>query len=233
MDNIKLLGVGAIVSAVVALAVNGLRAPTPITIQPSPVTVQSAPINVQPAPVVVQNGQTAQVQAAPVQAFGSLAGPDIPSQYLQWGGVYQYNVGVPISATSSMLCVISSPPATSTPTVLGIRFETNPIGAFSLDISTTTSTGYGSSTPAFIASAPVAATPSRPIIWVPGIATTTLKGVLGGPNLINVSDNGTFTGESLWMLPPNTNISFRVATATPNALSSYDTGKCVGSFLVI
>ena len=165
--------------------------------------------------------------------FGALAGPDIPSPYLQWGGVYEYRTGAAIAATSSMLCDLTSPPATSTPRILGITFDSNDIGAFSMDISTTTSLGYGSSTPAFIASAPVAAAVIRPVVWTFGTATTTSKGVWGSYNLSILSDAGTQTGESSFSLPPNTHITFRVATATPRTLTAYSTGHCSGAFLVI
>lgn len=46
--------------------------------------------------------------------FGSLAGPNIPSQYLTWGDVSTYNYTDTFNQASTTVCSITSPAATST-----------------------------------------------------------------------------------------------------------------------
>lgn len=62
--------------------------------------------------------------AAPSQTtVGSLTGPDIPSPYLKWGGLPEYQAGVPLIQGASTTCAIQSPAATSTLISAGIRFD--------------------------------------------------------------------------------------------------------------
>lgn len=73
--------------------------------------------------------------AQTVQQFGSLAGPDIPSPYLKWGGGIGLVVrptGVALTTATTTPCAIQSPAATSTLEVAGIR----------LDVSSSTATTW-------------------------------------------------------------------------------------------
>ncbi len=55
--------------------------------------------------------------------LGALAGPDIPSPYLHWGGVRTYNAGSGLTAAASTTCSLQSPAATSTLVEAGINFD--------------------------------------------------------------------------------------------------------------
>lgn len=58
---------------------------------------------------------TASAPAQPAtKSFGSLAGPDIPSPYLNWGGVQEYRASSGLNQASTTVCTLQSPAATST-----------------------------------------------------------------------------------------------------------------------
>lgn len=67
-------------------------------------------------------------------AFGSLAGPDIPSPYLNWGGVRQYNGGMALRQATTTVCAIQSPVSTSTLVEAGVRFDVSSSTATIVDI---------------------------------------------------------------------------------------------------
>lgn len=62
---------------------------------------------------------------APVveNAFGALAGPDIPSPYLMWGNVREYRGGQALTQATTTPCAIQSPAATSTLVELGVKVD--------------------------------------------------------------------------------------------------------------
>ena len=55
--------------------------------------------------------------------FGALAGPDIPSPYLNWGGMRQWNNGLSFTQATTTPCAIQSPAATSTLVEAGVRVD--------------------------------------------------------------------------------------------------------------
>lgn len=63
--------------------------------------------------VLVPQAEKAQ-PSQPGQQLGSLTGPDIPSPYLQWGGVTSYQTGTTFSQASTTVCSMQAPAATST-----------------------------------------------------------------------------------------------------------------------
>lgn len=151
---------------------------------------------------------------------GALPGPDIASPYLRWGNVAQYNAGPAMIATSSVQCAYQFT-ATSTIDLVGVHINGNSLGtAETMDVSTS-STQYGSSTPALIkafavSSAPTAANPDI-VSWQPGVATTSAAGALaslanGGSPYIG------YTGQ--WL-------TWRVATGTPGVFTTGLSGQCL------
>lgn len=59
-------------------------------------------------------------------SFGALAGPDIASNYLKWGGgngVRVYPTARALSTATTTVCAIQSPAATSTLRYFGIKFD--------------------------------------------------------------------------------------------------------------
>lgn len=67
----------------------------------------------------------AQVLIAPTVSptLGSLAGPDIASPYLNWGGARIYHGGMALTQGASTTCSIQSPSSTSTLLAAGIKFD--------------------------------------------------------------------------------------------------------------
>lgn len=82
---------------------------------------------------------------------GSLAGPDIPWPYLQWGGIPEWrNSSSNLIAATTTPCNIQSPASTSTLVMASVRFETSSSSATQLYwgkattmSATTTNLGYG------------------------------------------------------------------------------------------
>lgn len=68
------------------------------------------------------------------QSYGALAGPDIPSPYLRWGGVATYNVGTALTQNASSTCNLQAPAATSTLVAAAIRFDTSSSSAMIVEI---------------------------------------------------------------------------------------------------
>lgn len=155
---------------------------------------------------------------------GALASPDIPSPYLQWGGVVQFSQGAPLLATSSVICYWQAP-ATSTVDMLGLVVTANsPAAAQQIDISTSSSM-FGSSSPAFIraaaiGTAPTAAAPNT-IAWTAGLPTSTpMTGILA-------LGYGSTTGASPYIINTGEFVTWRIATAAPSGVASAGlSGKC-------
>ncbi len=55
--------------------------------------------------------------------LGSLAGPDIPSPWLRWGGVTEYAGSMALAQATTTVCAIQSPAATSTLQAAFVRFD--------------------------------------------------------------------------------------------------------------
>lgn len=65
---------------------------------------------------------------------GGIGSPDIPFNYLQWGGVPQYVYGANLKTATTTPCNIQSPTATSTLVWAGIRVDTSSSTATIWDI---------------------------------------------------------------------------------------------------
>lgn len=167
--------------------------------------------------------QSSPPQSAPAQTYGSLAGPDIPFPYLQWGGVYAYNAGPSITATSSVLCSIQNTVGTSTLDMAGIRFDSNGMGSQTFDISTSSSQ-LGSSTIGFVIGATIGATPTSPTVfaWTPGDISTSSTAL----RILGSAANNNTNGTTLFMWNTGDWLTFRIATATPGTFAAYATGQC-------
>lgn len=84
-----------------------------------------------------------------VNTLGSVASPDIPSPYLQWGGIYHYGGSTTaLTQNASTTCSIQSPAATSTLRYAAIRFDLASTSAIQIEMgkattafATTTSLG--------------------------------------------------------------------------------------------
>src|SRR3990167_9806157 len=104
-------------------------------------------------------------------AVPTLDGVDSPFVSVNGERSYHYSQG--ITATSSVVCIVDPPIATSTLVSYRVKVRTNGIGAAQVvDISTTTAAGgYGSSTPAIAVAVPVGAG-TFDFAWQPNSATT-------------------------------------------------------------
>lgn len=116
-----------------------------------------------------------QDQAAPKP--GALAGPDIPSRYLNWGGVSEYKAKASLTTATTTPCALQSPSATSTLISAGIQLTVSSSTATIWDIArsatpyaTTTAFGtaynVGASKTAFI-NASTSPTSSAPEVFAP------------------------------------------------------------------
>lgn len=160
----------------------------------------------------------------PQHKVGSLAGPDIPSSYLRWGGVQVVHGSLAPVATSSVFCSIQSPAGTSTLTMASWRVDG--VGGFgtgqAFDIATSTN-GVATSTPALVAAASLGTSQ----VWVPSASSTGIATQV-------LSNGGNTNGVvNAFVLPPNTFVNFRVATSTPGTFSSYLSGNCQAEFIVL
>lgn len=66
--------------------------------------------------------------------LGALAGPDIPSPYLKWGGVARYSGSIPFQTATNTVCAIQSPAATSTLQSVVLRFDVSSTTASAVEI---------------------------------------------------------------------------------------------------
>lgn len=149
-----------------------------------------------------------------VGATPTLDGVDAPD--VRIGGAGYVFKTVVMSATSSIPC---SYQVTSTSSIqdLGINIKTNGMGTQVVDFSTS-STAFGSSTPAFIKAFTVTAATSYEIPWR-GIVSTTTQSLVG-------YSGGDATGQSNNIVYPGQYLNFRIATVTPGSFTTYLVGNC-------
>lgn len=149
-------------------------------------------------------------------AVSTLDGVDNP--FVSINGLKQYYYSQNTLATSSVLCSIKNPFTNSTSTLLsyGVSASINGIGAQNLYISTST-TAFGSSTPAYVDRFAAPATPFS-LAWG-GVATTTGRLLIGIDPVTGASDN---------IIRPGEYVTLRVATSTAGVFGSYVTGVCTG-----
>lgn len=164
-------------------------------------------------------------------SFGAVASDTLDGSEWTVNGFKEVRRTEPINqATSSVVCAIKSPAATSTLQFASINFTYYDFGTIEMDVSTS-STRFASTSPALIAGAPLAEPMNKPIIWTAGAnASTTAYGILGSQS----QSGGAITGESSNLLPPNSWLTFRIATTAttylwPNAAK----GQCKGQFFVL
>lgn len=155
-------------------------------------------------------------------AVATLDGVDNPYTTINGVGTYYYSQ--PITATSSAFCSIRNPYATTTiPRSLNVQVSANGMGATIIDISTSTSQ-YGTSSPAFVKAFSLGANAAGNIIWAGGSGTSTSATVLGLTNTATGVTNGT----SDIFLKANEYITFRISSSTPGTFTTYLSGRCTG-----
>jgi len=153
------------------------------------------------------------------QTLGAVSTLDgVSNPYVKINNLEIYNYYQPMIATSSVLCSIQNP-YNSTSTVLSYttKVTTNNLGTHLIDISTST-TAFGSSTPAFVKRLSVSGQYS--VVWTPN-GTTTNTNVIG-------MRAGATTGISDIILGPTEYITLRISTSTPGTFGSYNVGSCAG-----
>lgn len=80
-----------------------------------------------------------------VPTFGALAGPDIASPYLRWGGVATYAGSMALGQATTTVCAIQSPAATSTLQTAFVRFDVSSTTASVITVAKAT-TAFATST---------------------------------------------------------------------------------------
>jgi hypothetical protein len=183
----------------------GASIKAPVVNVPTPV------VNVTPK-ITVQSPERQTLGAVP--SFNSLN-----SGYVNINGNEEFYYNQPMSATSSVPCSIQNPfNATSTVIVYGVKTSTNSFGASVVDISTST-TGFASSTPAFVKGFSTGAG-QYTIAW-------TANGTTTNTNTIGMRAGAT-TGISDIILGPTEYINFRISTSSPGTFGTYNIGSCTG-----
>ena len=76
---------------------------------------------------------------APAPSYGALAGPDISSPYLSWGGVADYKASASMRTATTTLCAIQSPSATSSLVMASWKISAGTTTAATIDLATSTS----------------------------------------------------------------------------------------------
>lgn len=155
--------------------------------------------------------------------YGAVSSPDLPFNYLCVGGNCSYKAKVALTASSSVICAIQNPTGATT-TLAGAGMSVNGVGGFTvsptMDISTSTSQ-YGSSTPAFVYAHTLTATPGSIVAYYPGTQNTsaTIWGVISGD------------GSQTAVIAPNQYVTFRIATSSAGTFAGgYLTGFCSAEF---
>lgn len=137
--------------------------------------------------------------------------------YVKIADSREYYWNTAFSATSSVVCSIQNPyKATSTIPRVSVIGTVNSFGAHLLDISTS-STAFGSSSPAFV-KAFNTGTGQFNINWFANSTTTNtiLIGAKAG-SLNSVSDV---------ILGPTEYLTVRIATSSPGTFGTYNSGRC-------
>ncbi len=144
---------------------------------------------------------------APTQV-SSATGPDIPSLYLQWGGLTTYNSRPGLLSASTTLCNIQSPSSTSTLVYAALRLDVGSTTAMDID--------FGNST------APDATTTV--------IGTST---VVPANTQISIVASTTPTAGAKTTFGPNTWLVVKAGLNTAAAVGTFSsTGFCSAQFIV-
>ena len=152
-------------------------------------------------------------------AVSTLDGVDSP--YVTIAGVSEAYVSRGINATSSILCSIPNPyQSTSTISRISVSILDGILGANAYSVSTST-TQYGSSTPAIVLNHNVPSNSIDGMAWYPTGSTT-----VGA--LVPISSA---TGETNYILKPTEYLNVRLATTTDaGPLTDYYDGQCSVEF---
>lgn len=171
-------------------------------------------LSFRPINVNINSGESTRPGAVP-----TLDGVDNP--YTTIGGQKTAFVGKTLIATSSSVCVIKNPYATTTLVMeFGMDIATNGIGTINGYLSTTSvAGGFGSSTPAIVG--PYSVVGGSLVYWTPSSSTSSPALLPGINNL---------TGQSNFVLQPNESLTFRLATSTPGIYTTYLVGSCSATF---
>lgn len=151
----------------------------------------------------------------------------VDSGFAKINGQRTFTWARPMTATSSVICAFKNPyNATSSISALSAESRSNGIGvAHNLYISTSTS-AFGSSTPALVSAFPMG-TGQWSIEFAKNSATSTNStaggGGLGDTTLLPGRDQ---TGASLYVLGPSEWITWRIASTTAGTFAAYNAGEC-------
>lgn len=156
--------------------------------------------------------------------LGAIPGTSVDGNYFSIGGVEYYHYKTAIIASSTVPCYVKPNPfgaATTSIEMASMQVNTNGLGAFAIDLSTTTSAGgWATTSPALARSFAFAAAPVRPFIYQQATTTTLLT---IGRSVGSINDDGAATNV---FVKPGEGLTFRVATGTPGTFTSYATGVC-------
>jgi len=162
-----------------------------------------------------------------VGAVSTLDGVDFP--FVSINGNREYHYSQALNATSSVICSIKNP-FNATSTLESYNISVTGQGAFQaaqlVDLATST-TQYGSSSPAFVRAATVNLFDTS-ISWQPRSATNTFYGVADTQAVANTLFFGQLERTSPFILGPSEYLNVRIATSSPASMSSYFTGACNG-----
>lgn len=123
--------------------------------------------------------------------IGALAGPDIPSPYLTWGGTTEYRSSMTMAQATGTICSFQTPAATSTISSGLITFDVGSSTALVVTVAKAT-TGFATTT-TLISDVALAADIKGTIDFTPAIASTLDAGRLIAPSqFVNI----TFAGAS-------------------------------------
>lgn len=152
-------------------------------------------------------------------AVPTLDGVDEPSTSI--GGVRTFYKRQSLTATSSTICSIRNPYATSTVNALSLNITSGILGANNFSVSTSTNS-YATSTQSFILDKTIPTGAQLSVAWYPGISTTT------SVRLVPSTDS---TGAVPGYVAPGEYVNFRLATTTgAGALAAYYQGTCSVEF---
>lgn len=152
--------------------------------------------------------QNVQPQQPAQQQVGSAVSADFPQAQYSFGGLIQYAYHKPMTPNASTTCSFTTPPATSTVTLLSWKISSSSSAANIVE------TGYSTT----------------------GIdATTTLLGttynVAGGAQGSAVASTSPTTGTPIFA--PNTHISIKVGQYGASGNNGYPQGTCDAEFYVL
>ena len=154
--------------------------------------------------------------------LGAMPGNSLDGPEFCVGGVCTYSVSRNMTATSAVPFAVQNPVG-ATSTLKSFTCGVTALGGITavheVDVSTST-TQYGSSTPAFIKAHSTVLLELPVIVWN-GEATTTSRRLVGINGATGRSDN---------IIGPTEYVTLRIATGSASTLSSYWTGVCNATF---